>query len=76
MEFLIECMDDLSMEQQKVRHYFLDLCYTSVCDYYLAQQSLNKIGFAFAVPILLPQPFTPTISAASLATKEEVFCFV
>ncbi|KAJ8449709.1 hypothetical protein Cgig2_001365 [Carnegiea gigantea] len=49
LEFLIEFMNDLSMEQQKLSFLF-------------------TIGL---VPVLLPQPFTSTSSAASMASEEK-----
>jgi hypothetical protein len=66
MDFLIECMDDLSMEQQKVCVLF--------------SQTFYSYGFLFdyhdtwslPVPILLPELVSSTSPATSMASEEKV----
>lgn len=66
MEFLIECMDDLSVEQQKVRASFSSIFYVILHFYY------NLIPASFPVPILLSKPNTSASSAAIMASEEKV----
>ncbi|EEF32586.1 eukaryotic translation initiation factor 3 subunit, putative [Ricinus communis] len=55
VEFLVECMDELSIEQQKLG---------MVCNMTCKLPS-------FAVPILLSEPFTAASSAANMASEEK-----
>jgi len=64
-EFLIECMDDLSLEQQKV---ILGLHLVCCC----FRMYLTEIS-SILVPILLSEPVSSTSSAASMASKEKVW---
>lgn len=72
LEFLTECMDDLSMEQQKVS--FLALMEFVVCvgDPVSFKLVTFLSVYVFAVPILLSKPFPSTSSTASMASKKKV----
>lgn len=75
LEFLIECMDDLSMEQQKVRGASVIPAST--------QPSLHGVGsfkfltitvnFVCAVPVLLQKSVKAASPATGLAAEEKVW---
>ena len=72
MEFLIKCMDDLSMEQQKVS--YCDILFILRCCSILTLRTIfNVISyFIFTVSILLPEPVSSASATTSLAPKEKV----
>lgn len=68
MEFLIECMDDLSIEQQKVC-----LGFHLVGDFlFLVFEYIFDEVSSISVPIPLPELVSSAGSAASMASEEKV----